>query len=115
MSRIDWLGLGYVAMGTLLAAFLFLIAGGIALIPLIDPTEPAWPVWLVALFSASLGVAYGGAYIATGVGLGARQRWARVAGLVLGVLSLQSAPFGTALGAFSLFALLDEDAAGQFV
>ncbi|MFT4622494.1 MAG: hypothetical protein ACI8PZ_001150 [Myxococcota bacterium] len=114
MTRIDWLGVAFIAMGVLLGATLFPIAAMLGLLPLLDPAEPAWPFLLASLFTAALGAVCGAGYVATGVGLGARMWWARIAALVLGALSLQSAPFGTALGAFSLFTLLDGETAREF-
>ncbi|MCP3144789.1 hypothetical protein [Pyxidicoccus xibeiensis] len=41
--------------------------------------------------------------IITGVGLLKRRRWARMAALVLGIISLPSAPLGTAVGIYALW------------
>lgn len=114
MSRIDWLGLGHLCMGALSAASLFVVALLQLCIPWLAPAEPVLPFALIAGFSAMLGVVFGGLYVATGVGLGARAPWARVAALLLSGMSIGSMPFGTLLGAASLLTLLDEDVALEF-
>jgi hypothetical protein len=48
---------------------------------------------------------FGVAYIVLAWGLFQRQPWARVLGLVLGILSLLRPPFGTALGIYTLWVL----------
>ncbi len=50
----------------------------------------------------------------TGVGIRRRSGWARIAGLVIGALSLTSFPFGTALGVFALIVLLDKEVGVAF-
>ena len=52
--------------------------------------------------------------LAAGSGLLQRETWARPLALVLAVLSILDLPFGTALGAYTLWALLPEDAADQY-
>ena len=52
--------------------------------------------------------------LAAGWGLLQRETWARPLALVLAVLSILDLPFGTALGAYTLWALLPEDAADQY-
>ena len=52
--------------------------------------------------------------LAAGWGLLERETWARPLALVLAVLALLDLPFGTALGAYTLWVLLPEDAAEQY-
>lgn len=47
--------------------------------------------------------------IIAGVGLLKLQPWARIMALVLSVLNLPGFPFGTILGVYALYTLLDED------
>jgi hypothetical protein len=42
---------------------------------------------------------------AVGLGLLMRASWARVAGMVMGVLALTAVPFGTVLGIYTLWVL----------
>jgi hypothetical protein len=57
---------------------------------------------------------FGVAYIVLAWGLFQRQPWARVLGLVLGILSLLRPPFGTALGIYTLWVLLPEHSGQEY-
>jgi hypothetical protein len=48
--------------------------------------------------------------ICIGWGLMQRESWARIAAIVLGILSLMHPPFGTLLGIYTLWVLLPNDA-----
>ena len=52
--------------------------------------------------------------VATGWGLWQREPWARIVALILGVLSLLHFPLGTALGIYTLWLLLPNDAAAEY-
>jgi hypothetical protein len=57
-------------------------------------------------------VAAGG--IAVGWGLMQHRPWARIIAVILGVLVLFHPPFGTALGIYTLWVLLSDDAGPQY-
>lgn len=66
----------------------------------------------------SLGVGVmvlGVAGLAAGWGLWQREPWARIVALILGVIALIHFPFGTALGIYTLWVLLPNDAAAEYV
>jgi hypothetical protein len=65
------------------------------------------------LFGGSL-LIIGAGGVLVGWGLTRRERWARTAAIVLGVLSLFHPPLGTALGVYTLWVLLGDDAAAQY-
>ena len=50
-----------------------------------------------------------------GYGLLKRKHWARILVIVLSILNLLSFPFGTALGIYSLWVLLNEEVQAEFV
>jgi uncharacterized membrane protein (DUF2068 family) len=52
--------------------------------------------------------------VAAGWGLWQREPWARIVALILGVLSLLHFPLGTALGIYTLWVLLPNDAAAEY-
>ena len=52
--------------------------------------------------------------IAAGVGILQRADWARIMALVVGCVSLINAPFGTALGVYTLWVLLSPNAEAEF-
>ncbi len=52
--------------------------------------------------------------ILAGAGLLQRREWGRVLALVVGILSLIDIPFGTALGIYTLWALMNDDVRKSF-
>jgi len=52
--------------------------------------------------------------ILAGVGLLKYKNWARVMAIILGILNLIYIPIGTALGIYTLWALLNEDTKSLF-
>jgi hypothetical protein len=48
--------------------------------------------------------------IVAGYGLLTRRRWGRMLAIVVGILNLANVPLGTALGAYTLYVLLQEQA-----
>jgi hypothetical protein len=49
-----------------------------------------------------------------GIGLLKYQEWARILGLILGAIFLLNFPFGTALGIYSIWALIQPDTVRRF-
>ena len=49
-----------------------------------------------------------------GIGLLTRQRWARILALVMGCISLLNIPFGTAIGIYTIWVLLGENAEAEY-
>ncbi len=47
-------------------------------------------------------------------GLLARKRWARILGVVVGILNLPGFPMGTLVGAYAIFVLMQDTAASYF-
>lgn len=82
------------------------------------PLGPGWG--FDSLFSGgffSFGIFlgfFGVLHLALAWGLFERQPWARVLGLVLGILALMRFPFGTALGIYSLWVLAPEQSAREY-
>ncbi|OLE57373.1 MAG: hypothetical protein AUG13_04345 [Chloroflexi bacterium 13_1_20CM_2_59_7] len=70
------------------------------------------PLVLYLIGGSLLVVGAGG--ICVGWGLMQRQPWARIAALILGILALFHPPFGTALGIYTLWVLLSNDAGTEY-
>ncbi|HYL61673.1 MAG TPA: hypothetical protein VE077_03550 [Candidatus Methylomirabilis sp.] len=67
------------------------------------------------LFSGGVFMAvFGAAYLLLAWGLFERQPWARMLGIVLGLLVLIRIPFGTALGVYTLWVLLPESSGNEY-
>ena len=63
---------------------------------------------------AVIAIVWGLAHIAVGLPLRRRQRWSRLAALMLGSVDLLLLPYGTALGGYALWILLKQDAKHLF-
>ena len=63
---------------------------------------------------AVIAVVWGGIHASAGIALRARRAWSRPVALVFGVLDLALLPFGTALGIYTLWVLLNDEARAQF-
>ena len=77
-----------------------------------EMTRVLGPLLFTLLGCIFLIVGAGG--ICVGWGLMQRQPWARVAGIVLGILALFHAPLGTALGIYTLWVLASNQAATDY-
>jgi hypothetical protein len=53
--------------------------------------------------------------IITGIGLLKRKPWSRIAAAVLGILNLTNVPLGTVVGVYTLWIMLQTEAADHFV
>ena len=69
-------------------------------VPIIGITGLAIVILLLALSLPSVFV---------GIGLLQRKRWARIAGIVLSIMSLPMIPFGTILGIYGLWVLFSKE------
>ncbi len=118
--HVDVLGLLYIVWGGLsmliglamaaLAGAAFAIAGS-------GPQEGGLAARLVgsAFVSAAIvGLGWGAVHIWEGTGLRRPREWARAIGLVLGAINLFLFPLGTALGIYTLWVLLSEQARAVF-
>lgn len=63
---------------------------------------------------AIVALAWGGSHTSAGVALRRHQPWSRTVALGFGVLDLALLPFGTALGIYTLWVLLNDDARALF-
>ncbi len=113
--RIDLVGylhIGYGAVLLLIAAFMLLAVtvGAVVL-----PSLASWVASTGGGIAAGLILAaIGLPSMVGGVGLIRRGSWARMLILLLSIIDLFSFPFGTALGAYSLWILLKERARLEF-
>lgn len=111
------LGVLWIILGVLflLPACFLLGLSGVAhnYIPASNPL--AWNLgpFLISLAGGFLLLLAGGG-ICVGWGLMQHAPWARIAAIILGILSLFHFPIGTALGIYTLWVLLANDAAYQY-
>jgi hypothetical protein len=64
---------------------------------------------------ALIAIAWGAAHVLVGIPLRQRKPWARVIALMLGSVDLLLLPYGTALGIYTLWALLNEKGKALFI
>lgn len=84
--------------------------------PVVWPLGRGWGLDLPGgLFSLGIFLGlFGVLHLLLAWGLFERQPWARILGLVLGILALLRIPFGTALGIYTLWVLAPEESAREY-
>jgi hypothetical protein len=111
------LGILWIVAGALflIPSFVLLTLGSVAHLEMPGAQEVMrmlGPPLLFLIGATLLLVAAGG--ICAGWGLMQRQRWARTAALILGFLALIHPPFGTALGIYTIWVLLANNAGADY-
>ena len=122
-QHVSILGVLYIAFGVLgmvtAVGMLALFGGAAGIVSMVSEQEPdaavAVPilgVLAVVLFTiiAVLSIPR----LAVGIGLVKFQSWARIGGLILSALNLLNFPFGTALGFYGLWVLLNKETEAAF-
>ena len=122
-QHVSILGVLYIAFGVLgmvtAVGMLALFGGAAGIVSMVSEQEPdaavAVPilgVLAVVLFTiiAVLSIPA----LVVGIGLVKFQSWARIGGLILSALNLLNFPFGTALGFYGLWVLLNKETEAAF-
>ncbi len=122
-QHVSILGVLYIAFGVLgmvtAVGMLALFGGAAGIVSMVSEQEPdaaiAVPilgVLAVVLFTIIAVLSIPG--LAVGIGLVKFQSWARIGGLILSALNLLNFPFGTALGFYGLWVLLNKETEAAF-
>ena len=122
-QHVSILGVLYIAFGVLgmvaAVAMLVLFGGAAGIVSMVSEQEPeaavAVPilgVLAVMLFTIIAVLSIPG--LAVGIGLVKFQSWARIGGLILSALNLLNFPFGTALGIYGLWVLVNKETEAVF-
>ena len=122
-SHVDLLGVLFVIWGILTALVgASTLALGIGAAAIITSGTRAGSSHVAAGLTAAMftvlaviAIVWGAAHIAVGVPLRRRRHWSRVAALALGAVDLVLLPYGTALGCYALWVLLNEDGKKLFM
>jgi drug/metabolite transporter (DMT)-like permease len=69
-------------------------------------------VW--GIVAGIIAIAFGVIYLMTAKGVEEKKNWAKIVGIIVGILSLFSFPIGTILGIFILIGLMGEEANSWF-
>ena len=112
MRHLDTLSWAFTFYGALLFTTTLLVGT----ITTIASLAMGYPVWVGVLTAVATlcGALIGVPHLLVGRGIRARKPVARIAGIVLGVLSLGSFPVGFLLGVFALGVLLGDDVRASF-
>ncbi len=116
---LGWLHIVFGAIGVLIGGSIFLLFGGIA--GVVTMAEPGPDAFVAVPILGFIGALVLGIMlvlsvpgIVIGAGLLSMQPWARIGMIVLSALHLLNFPFGTALGAYGLWALLSPEVTAAF-
>jgi len=112
VTLLGWLYIGLNILLVFIAALVFAIVFGSGLIS--GDAEAVGITFIVGISVAAFLTLLAVPGIVAGVGLVKRKSWARVLALILGVLNLLNFPFGTALGIYTIWALMPEHSAELF-
>lgn len=120
-QHVKIIGAIYIVLGVLaiLGGFMVFITftlGGAALSTGVEGVPQGFGAILagMGLILSMLGIGFGVFGIIVAVNLRQFREWARIAQIVLSVLGLLSIPFGTVLGIYVLWALLNKETAALF-
>ena len=122
-QQVSILGVLYIAFGVLgmvaAVGMLVLLGGAAGIVSMVSEQEPdaavAVPilgVLAVVIFSVIAVLSIPG--LVVGIGLVKFKSWARIGGLILSALNLLNFPFGTALGIYGLWVLLNKETEAAF-
>jgi hypothetical protein len=117
-SHVDFVGVLFIIWGLLTALVgLSMLALGIGAVAIITSprTGGAGSQFAAGLTAAAfttlavIALIWGAAHVAVGVPVRRHRPWARLLALMLGSVDLLLLPYGTALGVYALWALLNEE------
>ena len=121
-SHVAFVGVLFIVWGLLTAlvglSTLMLGIGAVALLSTAarGGSQVAAGVTAVAFTTlAIIAIVWGIAHVLVGIPLRQRKSWARVVALLLGAVDLLLLPYGTALGLYTLWVLLNEKGRALFV
>ena len=122
-SHVDFVGVLFIVWGllTTLVGMSTLALGAAAVALIAAATREGGPNGFAAgvtavIFTtlAIIAIVWGSAHVVVGVPLRRRRPWARMAALMLGSVDLLLLPYGTALGVYALWVLLNEHGKAVF-
>jgi hypothetical protein len=123
LSHVDFIGLLFIVWGLLTTLVgLSTLALGFGAVALIVSNAQGGGGQMASAFTAFafaalavIAMLWGIAHVVVGMPLRRRKPWARLAALALGSIDLVLLPYGTALGIYALWVLLNERGKALFV
>ena len=121
-SHVDFVGLLFVVWGLLTALVgLSTLALGVGAVALITSATSGSGAQVAAGLTAAafaalalIAIAWGAAHVLVGVPLRRRRPWSRMPALMLASVDLLLLPYGTALGCYALWVLLNDEGRALF-
>lgn len=113
VTVLGWLHIGSNILLLIIGGFVFFLLTTIGVIS--GDQEATAILGMVGTFIGLLMAALAIPGMIAGWGLLKRKNWGRVLGIVVGVFSLMNFPLGTAIGVYTLYVLLQEEAPAYFV
>jgi hypothetical protein len=121
-AKVDFLGILFIVWGLLTTLVgVSTLALGVAALALLASAnrggggEVAAGLTAAAFTSlAFIAIGWGAAHVIVGVPLRRRQPWTRLVAMMLGAADLLLVPYGTALGAYAIWLLLNEESKKLF-
>lgn len=111
---LGWLYIISSAFFLLIGLFLFVLLGGLSAFAASGDPEAPYILLLVGLFVGGIMAVVALPGLLAGWGLLRRKNWGRVLALIVAILNLFNFPLGTALGAYTLYVLLQNEATPYF-
>ena len=114
-AHVDLLGVLFIIWGLLTALIgVSTLALGVGAVAILTSSArassqlAAGVTAIVFIVLACIAIAWGGAHVGIGLAVRRRRHWSRLLALMLGSVDLLLLPYGTALGCYALWVLLNE-------
>jgi hypothetical protein len=104
-----WLNIVFGGLGVLVALFVLVFFGGLAIVSTDNDPGAQGVLGAIGGIAFILIAALSLPCIVAGIGLLKFRSWAQILTIIMSVLSLVSFPFGTALGVYGLWVLLNKE------
>lgn len=109
---LGWLNVVFGVLYILIGACVFLLL--ISVIPLSGDPDAVPVLGVVAIVVGGFMLVMALPGLLAGVGLLKRRNWGRILAIIVGVLNIPNFPLGTAIGVYTLYVLLQNEAAAYF-
>ena len=121
-AKVDFLGILFIVWGLLTTLVgVSTLALGVAALALLASANRGGGGQMAAGLTAAaftalafIAIGWGAAHVIVGVPLRRRQPWTRLVAMMLGAADLLLVPYGTALGAYAIWLLLNEESKKLF-
>ncbi len=104
--------LGFSILGIILGIFVYIllfVIGGF-----VDESQAQTVIFVIAKIAFAFIILLSLPGIVAGIGLLKRKEWARILSLILGVIDLINFPLGTAIGIYTIWAMVQPEVIQQF-